>query len=127
MTAIAPFENLRRPVPPPGGTRATMTAPYITSGPVFMCEVLLFSAAGGTFNISDIHFVDVALTDCMYPPTETVGCVGTPTPCDMSYIIQDSDQYITCPGDDLSQPDNVTVVMRDQDGNGIIGLRAADF
>ena len=127
MTAIAPFENLQRPIPPPGGTRATLTAPYITSGPTFMCQVLLQSPTGGTFNITDIHFVDVVLTDCMYPPTETVGCVGTPTPCDMSYIVQDSDQYITCPGDDLSQPDNVTVVMRDQDGNGISGLRAADF
>ena len=127
LVAIGDFENLMRPTPPAGSIRATMTAPYITSGPAFMCQIRLQATTHGIYYTNEIGFTDVVLTNCFYPPVEVVGCIGTPTPCEMSYLVQDSDQYITCPGDDLSQPDNVTVVMRDQNGVGIPGLPAADF
>ena len=42
----------------------------------------------------------------------------------MSYLEQDSDQFISSPDNGLSLPDTVTAVMRDQTGAPVSGLPA---
>ncbi|MCP4574077.1 MAG: hypothetical protein GY838_17085 [bacterium] len=127
VSVLAPFRDLQEHPAPVGSVRASMTAPHITSGPEFMCQILLQSSTGGTYRTEDFDFTSAVFSDCHYPPREITACIGTPTPCEMSYVVQDSDQYITCPGDDLSLPDTVTVVMRDQTGAGVAGLPAGGF
>lgn len=125
--AVSPFTDLQQHPPTVGDVRLTMTAPYVTSGPVFMCEFLLQATTPGIYLTEDFTFDGAVFADCHEPPREITACIGTPTPCEMSYLTQQFDQFISCPGNDLTLPDTVTVVMRDQGGNGVPGLPAAGF
>lgn len=127
ISGLTPFRDLRQHPAPPGWIRATMTAPDISSGPVFMCQFMLQSTTGGLYSTDDFTFGDVLFADCAYPPNEVEACIGTPTPCDVSFLEQGSGHFISCPANDLSQNDIVTAVMRDQDGNPVPGLPAGDF
>jgi len=122
VTAITPFTNYTEQSAPAGSIAATLMAPYITSGLEFMCEIPLLCLTAGIYYTSDFVFGDVVFTDCSYPPLEVAACIGTPTPCDMSYLVQGSGQFISCPGNDLSVNDIVTVVMRDQYGDPVPDL-----
>ena len=127
VSVFAPFRDLTEHPAPPGSVRASMTAPYVTTGPAFMCQILLQSTIGGVYRTDDFDFTSAIFSDCYYPPREVTACIGTPTPCEMSYLEQDNDQFISSPGNGLSLPDTVTAVMRDQTGAPVSGLPAGGF
>jgi len=127
VSVFAPFRDLTEHTAPLGSVRASMTAPYVTAGPAFMCQILLQSTTGGVYRTDDFDFASAIFSDCYYPPREVTACIGTPTPCEMSYLEQDSDQFISSPGNGLSLPDTVTAVMRDQTGAPVSGLPADGF
>ncbi len=126
-SVLAPFTDMQIHQPVAGGTHLSMTAPYITSEPAFMCQFMVQSIAGGPHHTDDFVLVNAIFADCHEPPREVTACLGAPTPCEMSYLVQGSNRYISCPGDDLSPNDIITVVMRDQTGAPVPGLPAGGF
>ena len=126
-TALGPFRDLRETAPTTDQTHFTVTAPDITVGPEFICQILMQGLPYVTYHTGDFVFGDVVYTNCTYPPQEADACIGTPTPCDLSSVSQGDDQFISCPGADLDLNDTLTVTMRDQDGAPVPGLAAEDF
>jgi len=122
-----PF-NLEIPgTPQPGYRRVIAAADCITEGPVFIYDLTLLSQTEVHFTTDMFTIGAVSFTDCHYPPREREACVGSPTPCDVSYASQGIPRFITCPNGDLDLTDTITVTMRDQDGDPVPGLPAADF
>ena len=127
MSAINPFGLLIENNVGPGRIGASVTTVCETAGPVFICDIFMWSTSGGSYLTDMFEFDGVTFSDCSYPPVEREACVGSPTPCDVSHAEQDIKLFITCPNHDLDTTDTITLVMQDQDGNGVPGIPAGDF
>jgi hypothetical protein len=87
----------------------------------------MWSTSGGTYLAEMFEFDGVIFSDCSRPPVAREACVGSPTPCDVSHATQGIKMFVTCPNHDLDTTDTITLVLQDQDGNGVPGIPAADF
>ena len=111
----------------PGNERVIVTGDCATVEPLFVYEFLFLSATGGPYHVNQFPLVHARFVDCFYPPHESDACIGSPSPCDVSYVVPGLELFISCPAGDLDTSDTVTVVMRDQNGDGVPGLAAGDF
>jgi len=111
----------------PGNERVIVSGDCATAGPLFVYEFTFMSPGGGIYHVDDFPIAHARFADCQYVPEVHDACIGSPTPCEVSYLEPGLEMFVSCPGGDLDTLDLVTVVMNDQEGQGVPGLPADEF